>query len=480
MPDRVVKTTLLIDEHGAVKAVKGVGEESARTEAKLGHLDKSAKGLGKTFGGLKGVIAGGIGAIGLGGLAFGLSDVVSKTKEVASETEKFSSITGIGATSSLRYTQALKARGLSGEAVTKAFGFLAKNMRTAELQEGKLAKGQATAAAKGKTFTGELGRQAKAFQELGISLTDFGKLSEEDKLKKITTSFEKLTDGQRKTRLERELFGRGGNQLSTVLDKNNLSLNHQIELTKKFYPTLKDGSRGLKELNEKSAESKMAWEGFQFTLGQLLIPTLTKAMAKFSEVVVEVEKGQGAWGELRRTFEGIAHFAGGVFGFISKIAGALGVKLSPGTLGAVLAAAGLAGKVPGVKPAAKVASKITKGALNFAGAHPYAAPAALAFAGGAYAGEKLNEAYPQGLFPGPSSLGAVERSFQGGQLTPGRGGSQRSEAGAVGGPKASDIIKAEFHVDGVKFAEMLMHNTRARRLVAEAATVYSQGMAARR
>jgi hypothetical protein len=68
----LVKVQLVIDEHGAVRAVKGVGEESKRTEGHLGRLGKQAEKTGKAFGGLKGMIAGGIGAIGLGGLAFGL------------------------------------------------------------------------------------------------------------------------------------------------------------------------------------------------------------------------------------------------------------------------------------------------------------------------------------------------------------------------------------------------------------------------
>src|SRR2546426_619543 len=145
-------------------------------------------------------------------------------------------------------------RSTAGEAVTKAFGFLAKNMRTAELQEQKLGMSQARAAAKGKVATTELGRQAKAFQELGINLAEFNRLTEAQKLEKITKAFEALPDGMRKTRLERELFGRGGNQLAPVLEKDNLGLSHQIELVKKFYPTLKGGSAGLRELNEKSAE----------------------------------------------------------------------------------------------------------------------------------------------------------------------------------------------------------------------------------
>jgi len=318
-PERAVKTTLVIDSLGAVRALRSTADESGRTEHHLGKLDKSVKGLGRSFGGLKSMIGFGLSGLGVGGLAFGLSSIASKTKEVTSETEKFHAITGIGAQSSLYYTQALKARGLSGESVTKAFGFLAKNMRSAELQEHKFAMGQEKATAKGKITTSELGRQATAFKELGISLAGFNHLTEQQKLEKITKSFEALAPGIRKTRLERELFGRGGNQLSTVLEKNNLGLSHQIALAKKFFPTIKGGAGAMNELLEKQAESKMAWEGFEFTIGQKLIPAMNKVMTVFSEVVVWLERQKGLWRAVGNAAQIVGGILRGVVGAVKTV-----------------------------------------------------------------------------------------------------------------------------------------------------------------
>ncbi len=135
MPDRVVKTTLIIDDRGAVKVVKGVGDESVRTEKKLGQLDKGVKKLGASFHGLRGAIGFGLGALGVSGAAYGLKAVVDNTKEALAQTEKFSAISGTSAQQSLYLNAALKARGINSEAAGKAFAFMASNIKTAERQE---------------------------------------------------------------------------------------------------------------------------------------------------------------------------------------------------------------------------------------------------------------------------------------------------------------------------------------------------------
>lgn len=296
--DRVVKTTLFIDEHGAVKAVHAVGEESGRTEHKLGGLDKQIKTVGRSFGGLKSMIGYGLGAIGVGGLAFGLKDVISKTGELAEETHKFHSITGIGEQSSLDYTAALKARGIGAEAGGNAFKFLAKNIQQAERQEYTYGLAQGKAAAKHKIATGLLGVQAKAFATLGIDLTKFSHLSEQAKFELVTKRFEGMKDGAEKTRLALQLFGRGGTALLPVLDKGALGLNHFDQMAKRFFPTLKGGGHELEELQEKQAESKMAWEGLEFTLGTQLVPAVTSVEGWFSKLAVSIEQGHGGWGTL--------------------------------------------------------------------------------------------------------------------------------------------------------------------------------------
>jgi len=324
VPDRQVRVSLIIDDHGSVKVLHRAGEESEHSEGKLKKLDSSVKGLGKSFGGLKGMIGMGLGAIGISGIGLGLESVISKTSEVATETEKFHAITGIGAQSSLDYTAALKARGIGAEAGGNAFKFLAKNIQLAERQEHTFATGQAKAAEKGKVYTSLLGVQANAFKELGINVKDFGKLNEQAKFELITKKFEGMTDGAQKTRLAVQLFGRGGTAMLPVLDKGALSLNHFDQMAKKFFPTLKgEGVKALEELKEKQDEGKMAWEGLEFTLGMKLIPVVTAVTGWFSKLILEVEKGHGTWGHLAKDLEGIFYGLKSVWQWVEKNIGAV-------------------------------------------------------------------------------------------------------------------------------------------------------------
>lgn len=487
MTDRQVKVTLVIDEKGAVKAMRSAGDESARTEGKFKGLDKQVKGLGSSFGGLKNMVGMGLGALGVGGLAFGLSDIASKTKEVAAETEKFHSITGIGATQSLQYTQALKARGLSGESVSKAFGFLAKNIRSAELQEAKYTMSQTKAVTTSKAASTVLGRQAMALKELGIGLTQFNRLSEAQKIEEITKKFEALAPGIQKTRLERELFGRGGNQLSIVLEKNNLGLSHQMELVKKFFPEIKGGANAMNELLEKQAESKMAWEGLEFTIGQKLIPIMTSLMGTFSKVVQEVEQGKGSWGELRGTFEGVAGVVKSIWeGFSNLVGPSNALKSAVGGFVAIMA----------VEKVVKFGSAISS--LAFAPEFIAAAGTFLLMMKGleALAGKPILKMLGEetGLLPHtvtttnvpghPSLTGAQTHKAAIDLLrTPGalaQSLKQDKERHEAPGAAELQATKIDFHIDSVKIAEAFLKNPRTRRQIAEATAIYSQQMTARK
>jgi hypothetical protein len=539
MAERTVKVSLVIDDKGSVKVMRQAGDESSRTEGKLKHLDKGVKELGKSFGGLKGMIGLGLGSLGAGGLVFGLKDIASKTSEIAAETEKFHTITGIGASSSLAYSQALKARGLSGESVTKAFGLLSKNIKSAELQEHSFAVTREKSAAKGRIATGMLGRQASAFKELGINLTGFNKLAEQGKLEKITKSFEAMAPGMKKTRLERELFGRGGNTLSTVLEKNNLGLTHQIDLVKKFFPTVKGGANAMNELLEKQAESKMAWEGLEFTIGQKLIPVMTEVMGWFSKLAVSIEKGHGIWGTLERDIEKVIHVSESIFGWFKENKWAVeGLTVAMQLLIPLFAFEKVAKFASALKGLA-IVSGISKllGVGGFATAAGEASAAASAAGGGigatmlAFAPEiaaftfvlvGFYEAYKHlkeiGQFFHKNIFGTnpVEYSYKTGaprkqaRLAPAitgplgiwgeqyrnyahdtaispreREAGQRSiiesisrERHITEGAAAAAII--HLHLDSLKVAEAILRNPRARRTIAEGTATHAQGMTARK
>jgi hypothetical protein len=438
MGGREVKISLVVDESGAVKALRTTGNESHHTEGKFEELDKKVKGLGKSFGGLKGIIGAGIGAVGISGAAFGLKDLISKTSEVAEETHKFHSITGIGAQSSLDYTAALKARGIGAEAGGNAFKFLAKNIETAERQEHTFGVAQETAGKKHKATTTLLGVQAAGFQKLGVNLSKFGQLSEQAKFETITEKFEGMKAGVDKTRLAVQIFGRGGTALLPVLEKGALSLNHYDQMAKKFFPTLKGGANSLEELQERQAESSLAWEGLEFTLGTKLIPVVTEAEGEFSKWIGEAERGHGTWGRVEKDIEGVWTVSKDVVGILDKMGKAFNIHVGAGGLGAALMAfAGIHTVKHPVKAAGTSAKVLTKGA-KFAYQHPETAPivlpslAAAAYGIEVYKSRKELAAHAQGalnMFNGIPSLNAIKG------VMPGSAGEAqwlKAHAGALG------------------------------------------------
>ena len=509
-----VKVTLVIDEKGAVKAMRSAGDESGRTEGKFHKLDKEVKGLGKSFGGLKSMIGMGIGALGVGGLAVGLEGVVSNTREALTQTEKFSAISGTSAQQSLYLTSALKARGINAEVAGKAFAFLGSNIKTAERQENKMTLAQGIAAAKGKVTTTELGKQATAFRQLFGSqgVGALAGLSGEDKLKKVVKAFENLSPAIKKTgaqaALMKEIFGKGGTGLATVLEGGATGLTHFEEVAKRFFPQIKGGTRGLEEWATKNSEFHMGLEGLEVTLGMKLIPVLMTVEEWVTKTAGEVEKGRGPWGGFAKDIEGVVNAGKDVVGFMEGLGKAFNINIGAGGLGAALATfAGVKLGKKAVKPVTTT-TKAVKKTAKFLEEHPYTAPlvipaaAATAYGLDVYKSRKELAAHAKGglnMFGGgPSTQRQIEESFLGGKpgTKYGPGGVPKAGGKPAAGetPSESALVakliaamtptndKAEIHLhlDSTKVAEAVIHNPRARRVLAEATAIYAQGMTARK
>jgi len=482
---RQVKVTLVIDSSGAVKTMRDAGSESSKTESKFQHLDKGVKELGKSFGGLKNMIGLGLGALGFGGVAYGIKDIVSGMQEAVGETEKFHTITGIGAQASLGYTAALKARGIGAEAGGKAFKFLAKNLQTAERQWHTYGGAQMTAAEKGKVTTGLLGIQANAFKELRINLTQFMGLSEQGKLETITKAFEGMADGVRKTRLETQIFGRGGTSLSTVLQGGALGLTAMTKAAQEFFPTIKLGN--LEELQVQTARSNLAFEGLKFTLGMQLVPVILEVDKWFVKTIKELEHGHGTWGVLERDVEGVVKFSTKLWQGFEKL------------VGPTKAVESAVGGLVGVMVVSKVASFVT--ALSgmgpaLLGIAPELAPLALALAGIYETYKHINE-INEFLHPTvhiwKNSKGEYE-PFHGQKQGKLSMAALQEEAALGGRPGASTMakevaaeavnqiaahLKVDVHLDGKHFAEGVARNPKAARILAESSAHYTSKMAAR-
>ena len=496
---RTVRVTLAIDSHGAVSTLRSTGSQSEHTEGKLKHLDKQVKGLGKSFGGLKTMIGAGLGALGVGGAAYGIKDVVSGMQEMAATTEHFRAVSGIGEQQSLYITAAMKARGVNAETGGKAFGFLTKNLQTAQRQWYAYSTAQQKAGEKGKVYTGLLGVQAKAFKELGLNLAQLGHMSGEQKLQAVVKAFENMPPALRKAgeagRLMKQVFGRGGEGLATLLQGGALGWTSMTKAAKEFFPTLKTGS--LEELKVQTAYSSMAFEGLKFTLGQQLIPVLLEVDKWFVKTIKEIEAGHGTWGKVGRDISAVAGFAVELWkGFEYLVGPTKAVELAIGgllTMMVVGKVAGFVSALAGMGPALALIA-------------PELIPLGLAIAG-IYEGYKhiqeINEFLHPTVHVWKNAKGVSEPYHGQKQATPGfsrienlaliRGGAHGGSKGPMGKPEgpmgkqaAAEALdrmaaqaKIDLHIDGKHFAETVVRNPWAKRLLAEATAHYTLQMQAK-
>jgi hypothetical protein len=499
-----IEWRLVVDDEGAIKKIEEVGKEGEKTDKSLDKTKKSSDGLkgslqnlGGAFGGLKNMIGLAVGALGTIGVGFGVESLISNTSTLVKETESFRATTGMGAKASLDYVAALKARGVGTEAVVKGYKALGKAVQTAERGEYTFATSQEKARAQGKVYTGLLSVQAEAFDKLGVSLVKLRGESPEKQFQTITEKLEGMKSGLAKTTIAGEIFGRGGTALLPVLEGGALSLNHYRREAEEFFPTLKGGKNVMNEMLAAQGESKLAWEGLEFTIGTAVEPALIKAEHAFAGVIKEIKAGKGAWGGLENDLKGIAVAGKDTVKFLEEMGKAFDIPIGAGGLGAALAAfAGIHTlKHPG--KAASTAGKLAKGGFKYVKEHPYAAPAAAVFAAGAALPFATGLGFRKGgealtgkpLAPSTAELEralttGVTRAFSSVPLHTFAGGRAAPETKEgellrelIGirnailrlheSGQSGNQIAGEMHLDGAKVGEILALNPKAMRFLTE-------------
>jgi len=350
---RSIEYKLKVDSSGAVKSIEEVTKSTEDADKRFQHSAKSAsqfslslRNAGSALSNMKGLLSGVAGAVGLGGLAFGLEDVVHKATEFAESVHQFHATTGIAAGASIDLVAALNATGIGAEGASRAFAHLGKAIQTAERQQYTQTIGMLKAHMTGKMYTSQLGVQAQAFEELGISLNQLASLSKhpQQQLELVFHRLEEMRNGMQKARIIQQLFGRGGLQLAKYLEGGALSLSHLTQLAQRFYPIGKNGAASLEEMQVRSIEAKMAWEGFQVVLATKLIPVLDAIIPKFTSVLTQIEHGQGVFGTLKNIIEGVVHVVKDLAQGLEAVAKAVGLNLHGALadfLGLASAAAGL-------------------------------------------------------------------------------------------------------------------------------------------
>jgi len=295
------------------KSAKGAGDEAEKASGKLKGMAGSLIGMGAGFA---------AGYIGLSEIKSGIQDVGEKETEV----QKAKAL-GLGGSNqeTLDILTAYKARGIAVTQLGVTMKQLSKASYSANKEEQKFIEGTANkeasrrremetyarAVAKARENgtqmplsplnpeeTRELGTKAKAFKELGISLSNFKTLSGAGQLKAIGEALTKMPVGPERTRIATELLGRSAQKVLPMYTKGALGMSSMEKYAKEYMPDFKGGAKGMEEIQVAEIKMSMASEGLKLRIGMMLEPAILKVTKVASALFSAMSHGKGIWGTL--------------------------------------------------------------------------------------------------------------------------------------------------------------------------------------
>lgn len=157
--------------------------------------------------------------------------------------------------------------------------------------------------------------QAKTFDELGISQRALAKHGGDLQwvLEHVSDGLAAMPSGTDKAAISARLFGRTWTSIAPLVRSGSDEMRAQMGLADRYGATL--GGKTVKDVQrllEAQREQRLAWLGINVTLGQALIPFVTKGARTFADFVAQMRSGEGAGGRFAHTAGEIAREAGKV------------------------------------------------------------------------------------------------------------------------------------------------------------------------
>jgi len=313
--------------------------------------------VGSSFSGLaKRAAAGGAAMVGAYASIAGGKKAIDTTTTLAKTTLSLHKNLGLSIESSSRWAAAAKSRDIDSKALNQSFVVLSKNIGKAGSEQDKyrakldeLGGSEKDQEQRQKLLAKGAGDTVGAFKKLGISQDELKKSDFDDVLKKAADGLAALPAGADRAALSAKLFGRGWQSIVPVLRGGSKAMDEQLALADKYGVTLKGKTvKSLEEMIAAQRESKFATMGLQVSLGQELIPALTKGSQAFSKFVAQMRTGKGAGGQFADVVETIVDEARPIVVWLGRAGAAVGrfVEKHPevGKLAAAVIAVGVAVK----------------------------------------------------------------------------------------------------------------------------------------
>ena len=310
----------------------------------------AAGGLKSKIADVKG-LAGGLvaGFAAFKGLSF-LEDAVNETEKLAKATARLSGLTGQDAKTASEWVVIAKERGVSAQQLNRSFITLERNQ---------------TRGAQGVKIS------AEAFKQLGISQQSLKRLNTEQLIERVADAFKQLGPGAQRATIAQQLFGRGAQGLVNVLGKGGAgvrALRREIDASGASMD--RNGVRKALALAQAQRKLDAQFLGLKLTIGQAIIPYLTRGARALSTFIDQMRKGTGTGGQVRKVLEQVGNGVGQLARALAPAARGLATLFGPAAKVAGTAIGGMTQIIKSVVGVVRgmvgVVSNLLKG--NFAGA----------------------------------------------------------------------------------------------------------------
>lgn len=194
---------------------------------------------------------------------------MSTYKDFGSTVNKLSGLMNVSTEDASRLVGQWKRFGIEGQTGATAVKFLSKNIEAAK---------------------GGSKEAADSFAKLGISVKDLSKMSAAEVMMRARDSMSQMGDKTQRTATMLKLFGRSGTEMLGWVKQSPQAIGQVNESLSKLGLVWGDKQlKTYKDLSKAQAENKLVWMGFQMTLAQTLVPTLTSILGLFQKVLWAIQ-----------------------------------------------------------------------------------------------------------------------------------------------------------------------------------------------
>lgn len=303
---------------GLGKAAEDAGRKAGRSQRGFGvfaretdRAERKARSASRGIGGLtKGIFALGAGFVGIQGLR-GSMDA---TEELAMSTMRLRRTFGLTTRDASELAAVTQVYGIDSKQTAQSLGILSKNIQNAALQSDRYT---AAMNRSGKHVAPTLGKQAAAFEKLGVSQQLLQSDDNIGVLNALADGFDGLKNGPEKTALGMTLFGRSWQKLAPVMSGGSRGLDELRGKARDLGATFSD-TKEFEKYRTAQKEAKFATLGLQIALGKTLTPALTKGSEAWVALVRDLRDGTGPLGLVGKEIGVLAHTAEGLVGWFGK------------------------------------------------------------------------------------------------------------------------------------------------------------------